>query len=109
MIRLCCQSIQAQQSKPDPCDSIKSMYDQALVFLDSSLGNQNQLQKQLDKTRAETARLKAEINKLVKDKTETSAELKEATKLISEQMQRIEKLEAEVKRLSTPAKSSKQN
>ena len=101
-------SIYAQDVKPGPCDSIQMFYDQALVVLDSVIGNQIELQKQLNKTRAEITKSRTEISNLVRDKNATNAELKEARKLIAEQLKKIEELEATVKRLSAPARSSKQ-
>ena len=105
---LCSLSIQAQKTEQGPCDSIKYMYDQALYFLDSSIGNQNELHKQLEGTKLEISKLKTEVSRLGKSKNDVTADLEKARKLITEQMQKIERLEAEVKQLSPPAKSSKQ-
>ncbi len=98
----------AQKTATNPCDSIQMFYDQALVVLDSVIGNQNQLQKQLEKTRAELATSRAETRKVVKDKTDTSSGLREARKLISDQLKRIDQLEAEVKRLSSLKKEHRE-
>ena len=86
---------------------MQALYDAALGVLDSVLGNQNELLKQMDKNQAEITRSRNEINKLVKDKNKADAELKEARKLTAEQLKKIQALEAEVKRLTGP-KSSKQ-
>ena len=102
------QALYAQDVKAGPCDSIQMFYDQALVVLDSVIGNQNEMQKQLNKTRAEITKSRTEISHLVRDKNATNTELKEARKLIAEQLKKIEELEANVKRLSAPARSSKQ-
>ena len=104
---LCFLSMKAQKTKANPCDSMQMLYDQALVVLDSVLGNQNELLKQMDKTQGEITRSKSEISKLVKDKNKTDAELKEARKLNAEQSKKIQALEAEVKRLSAPKSSKK--
>ena len=105
-IGICPVSTQAQQTIQDSCAEIKAMYDQALYYLDSIVGNQHALQKQLDSLRRELNKSKADVRNQVKDKTQTKADLDAARKLIAEQMEQIKKLDAEVKRLS--AKLSKQ-
>jgi chromosome segregation ATPase len=98
--------MQAQKTEQGPCDSLRYMYDQALYFLDSSIGNQNVLQKQLDSIRHDLVKSRAGIQGLLKDKANAKADLDAAKKMIAEQMEQIKKLDAEVKRLSH--KSSKQ-
>ncbi|HLG40157.1 MAG TPA: hypothetical protein VI461_10835 [Chitinophagaceae bacterium] len=68
--------------------------------MDSLLGSQNELQRQLDSVRIEIAKSKNEIRTMLKDKNETTTILNEAKRLISEQMDKIKELETEVKRLS---------
>ena len=94
------------KNKTHPCDSIQAQFDQALVLLDSLMGNQNESQKQLDETQLDISKLKNEISSLLKEKNDTMTDLNNARKLIIEQMEKIKELDVEVKRLSAPGKSS---
>ena len=61
----------------------------------------------MDGSRLEVSKLKKEISGLLKNKNETMVDLDTARKLISEQMEKIKKLEAEVKRLSKSSNQKK--
>ena len=89
-----------------PCDSIQMLYNDALVFLDSTVGLNNKLTEQLDERLLQITKLKNEINSILRKKNDTLAELNKTKKLISEQMEKIEGLETEVKRLALLSKSS---
>lgn len=82
------------------------MYDQALFYLDSITGNQIVLQKRVDSLQQKIAKSKTEIRTLTKENVQAKDDLAEARKLLVEQMEKIKRLEAGVKRLS--AKSPKQ-
>ena len=61
----------------------------------------------MDGSRLEVSKLKKEISGLLKNKNETMVDLDTTRKLISEQMEKIKKLEAEVKRLSKSSNQKK--
>jgi len=103
----CLTAMQAQQTKPDPCGDLRSMFDQALYRLDSMTGNQIALQKQSDSLRRDIIKSGAEIKNILKDNAATKTGLESAKKLvieqrglITEQAEEIKRLESEVKRLS---------
>ena len=77
----CSVPVDAQKTTQNQCDSIQMFYDQALVVLDSVMGNQIQLQTQLDASRADISKSKSEIRQLLKDNAAVKADLKEAGKL----------------------------
>src|SRR5262245_39751275 len=66
----------------------------------------DELAKQLEKKGAEITKLKLEVADILKNKKESQAALTEAKKLIADQAALLEKLEAEVKRLSQPKKTN---
>jgi len=78
-------------------DSLKLLYDDAELRLDSITGVNNNLQGDLAK-QIETN--KAEIKKILNDKNATTADLKRARTMISELNGQIATLEAEVSRLN---------
>ena len=101
-------NLHAQINIPHACDSVMQLYESALVVLDSTVGNQIGLQRKLDSTQQEVSKLKTELNKLLKGKNESAAELDKAKKLIGDLMAQVKKLEGEVKRLSSTTKPEKQ-
>ena len=78
-------------------DSLKALYDDASLRLDSITGVNNNLQGELQK-QAEAKR--AEIARILKDKNATEADLRRARQMISELNGQINTLEAEVTRLN---------
>ena len=81
-------------------DSLKQMYDDVTIRLDSLTGNNNNLQGQLSDRQSEIAKLKTQINGILKNKNATQSELAHAKTLIAELNGKIDGLEAEVTRLS---------
>lgn len=85
-------------------DSIKAMYEEAEIRLDSITGANNALQG--EKTALQTAlqkeiaSKKAEIRKILSDKNATKAQLDKAKAMIAELNETISGLEAEVSRLT---------
>src|SRR5688572_27015874 len=78
-------------------DSLKLLYDDAELRLDSITGANNNLQSDLSK-QIETN--KAEIKRILNDKNATVADLKRARTMISDLNGQIANLEAEVARLN---------
>ena len=99
--------INAQQS---PCktqvDSLQAMFYSVLDKLDSTIVKNDELSKKLEQRSAEIASLKREIEDILKKKKDSAAELANAKKLIADQAAILEKLEAEVKRLSQTKKTN---
>jgi len=89
--------LHAQQKNADPCADIKEMYDIALYHLDSTIGDNIKLQKQLNNLQHNTAKSKTEGKTL----SETKSELEAMKKLNAQQAEEIKRLKSEVKRLST--------
>ena len=81
-------------------DSIKMMYDEAEMRLDSITGANNNLQGHLTEKQKEIESKKAEIRKILNDKNATKAQLDRAQSLISELNDKISTLEADVTRLT---------
>jgi peptidoglycan hydrolase CwlO-like protein len=81
-------------------DSLKQMYDDVTIRLDSLTGANNNLQGQLGTKQTEIAKLKTQINDILKKKNATAAELAKAKQLIQELNGKIDGLEAEVTRLT---------
>src|SRR6185436_7934051 len=79
----CFLSPNAQTTKQDSCAELKAMFDESLYVLDSIMGNQIELKKQLDSIRADVTKKKAEVDSILKKQNETSAALIDARKLIS--------------------------
>ena len=106
-VSLCSSAMQAQQTKPDPCGELRSMFDEALYRLDSITGSQIVLQKRSDSLRRDIIKSRAEIKNLQANNAATKTGLESAKKLIieqrdliAEQAEEIKRLESEVKRLS---------
>jgi small-conductance mechanosensitive channel len=93
-------TVQAQQKKTDPCAEIKELYDIVLYHLDSTIGVNNKLQKQLDNLQHTNAKSKTDSKAPAKTNSETKSELESAKKLIMQQSEEIRRLQSEVKRLS---------
>jgi len=81
-------------------DSIKAMYDDAEMRLDSITGANNNLQGERSALQKEIDARKAEIRKILNDKNATSAQLTRARRLIAELNDKISNLEVEVTRLT---------
>lgn len=81
-------------------DSLKQMYDDVTIRLDSLTGSNNNLQGQLSERQSDIAKLKGEIANILRNKNATQAELARAKTLISELNGKIDGLEAEVTRLT---------
>jgi hypothetical protein len=84
----CPVTMNAQITTPvSPCDSIQMLFNEALPLLDSLMGVNNQLKRQLNERRLE---------------------LNKTQKLVSGQAEKIQALEAEIKRLGQLNQTSKQ-
>ena len=81
-------------------DSVKMMYDEAEMRLDSITGANNNLQGEKTALQKDIDARKAEIRRILSDKNATKAELAHAKSLISELNDKISNLEAEVTRLT---------
>jgi len=81
-------------------DSLKNMYDQAEVRLDSITGANNNLQGKLSDRQKEIDSKKAEIRRILNDKKATQADLNKAKAMIADLNDKITSLEAEVTRLT---------
>jgi len=81
-------------------DSVKMMYDEAEMRLDSITGANNNLQGEKTALQKDIDARKAEIRRILSDKNATKAELAHAKTLISELNDKISNLEAEVTRLT---------
>lgn len=81
-------------------DSIRMMYDEAEIRLDSITGSNNTLQGDKSALQKEIEAKKAEIKKILNDKNATQAQLAKARTMISELNNQISSLEAEVSRLT---------
>ena len=81
-------------------DSMEVLYFMVLSRLDSVVGDYLGQAEQIQKMNTEIRQLKTEINNLAKKKNDTITELAVAKKLISHQNILIQKMEAEIKRLS---------
>lgn len=94
------QTEQQSMSYMSARDSLKQMYDDVTIRLDSLTGSNNNLQGQLSERQSDISKLKNQINSILKNKNATDAELAKARTLISELNGKIDGLEAEVTRLS---------
>jgi predicted nucleic acid-binding Zn-ribbon protein len=81
-------------------DSIKTMYDEAEIRLDSITGANNNLQSDKSGLQKEIDARKAEIRKILNDKSATKEQLSRAKILIAELNDKIGGLEAEITRLT---------
>ncbi len=81
-------------------DSIRMMYDEAEIRLDSITGSNNSLQGDKSALQKEIDAKKAEIKKILNDKNATQAQLAKARTMIAELNTQISGLEAEVTRLT---------
>lgn len=81
-------------------DSLKSMYDEAEMRLDSITGANNNLQGEKSALQQEIDAKKKEIRSILNKKNASDAELKRAKTLIAELNDKITGLEAEVTRLT---------
>jgi predicted nucleic acid-binding Zn-ribbon protein len=81
-------------------DSVQMLYNDALSRLDSITGTNNNLQGQLSDRTSEIAKLKTEINSILKKRNATQAELAKAKDLITQLNSKIENLEADNARLT---------
>jgi len=97
--------VKAQSTYQAQRDSIQALFTYVLIELDSVMGKNIELTKQLSKQSSEMAKLKMEVENLLKKKSETASEIAKTKKLLSDQTALIEKLEAEIKRLSQPKKT----
>lgn len=81
-------------------DSVRSMYQDAEIRLDSITGANNSLQGDKSTLQKDIEARKAEIRKILNDKNATQAQLAKARTMISELNTQISGLEAEVTRLT---------
>ncbi len=81
-------------------DSVQFLYNDALTRLDSITGNNNNLQGQLGESQSEIAKLRTEIDKIVKNKNASDADIRRAKNLIAQLNGKIANLEMEVARLT---------
>jgi predicted secreted protein len=81
-------------------DSLRVEYSDALMRLDSITGSNNNMQGMLTDKESEIGRLKGEINKILKNKNATAADLARAKTMIAQLNDKIGTLEAEVARLT---------
>lgn len=95
------QTFQAQStSYMTQRDSLKNMYDEAEMRLDSITSNNNTLHGQLTDRQKDINSLKSQIRSILSKKNATEAELKEAKGLIAQLNDKISGLEADVVRLT---------
>jgi phage shock protein A len=81
-------------------DSIKIMYDEAEMRLDSITGANNNLQGEKSSLQKDIEAKKSEIRKILNDKNATQSQLARARSLITELNDKISNLETEVTRLT---------
>jgi regulator of replication initiation timing len=81
-------------------DSLKILYDDAEVRLDSITGANNSLQGDKSALQKQIESNKAEIRRILNDKNATAADLKRARTMIADLNNQIASLEAEVSRLT---------
>lgn len=98
------EKIQITQSQANTAlssrDSVQLLYNDALTRLDSITGNNNNLQGQLSENNSEITKLKNEINRILRNKNASDADLRRAKSLIATLNGKIASLEAEVARLT---------
>ena len=81
-------------------DSLKLLYDDAEMRLDSITGANNNLQGEKSTLQKQIDANKSEIRRILKDKKATAADLKRAKSMIADLNNQIASLEAEVSRLT---------
>jgi hypothetical protein len=81
-------------------DSVQLLYNDALTRLDSLTGNNRNLHGQLSDRESDISKLKNNINKILRDKNATQADLAKAKKMISDLNDKIAVLEADNARLT---------
>lgn len=81
-------------------NSIKDLYDQAVYRLDSITGANNNLQGEKTALQKSIEAKQAEVNRIIKDRNATAADLKRARTLIAELNGQIGSLQEEVARLN---------
>ena len=81
-------------------DSLKLLYDDAEMRLDSITGSNNNLQGEKSTLQKQIDANKAEIRRILNDKNATAADLKRAKSMIADLNNQIASLEAEVSRLT---------
>lgn len=81
-------------------DSVRAMYDEAEIRLDSITGANNSLQGDKSALQKDIEARKAEIRKILNDKNATQSQLAKARTMIAELNNQISGLEAEVSRLT---------
>jgi len=81
-------------------DSLKLMYDDAELRLDSITGANNNLQGEKSDLQKQIESNKSEIKRILSDKNATAADLKKAKTMIADLNNQISNLEAEVSRLT---------
>ena len=87
-------------------DSLEALYKFTLDKYDSVAVANTELTKKLEQKGSEITNLKNEIDNILKKKKESAAELEKAKKIITDLAATVDKLEAEVKRLSNQKKPS---
>ena len=81
-------------------DSVKALYDQAEMRLDSITSTNNDLQGKLTDRQKDINNLKVQINSILRNKKATDADLAHAKELIAQLNDKISGLEADVARLT---------
>ena len=81
-------------------DSLKALYDEAEIRLDSVTGANNSMEGQLTDRQKDIASLKSEIKSIIYKKKATDSELNKAKSLIASLNDKISDIEAEVARLT---------
>lgn len=81
-------------------DSVQLLYNESLSRLDSITGNNNNLQGQLSERQTDISRLRSEIDRIMRNKNASDADLRRARSLIAELNGKIANLEMEVARLT---------
>ncbi len=81
-------------------DSLKLMYDEAELRLDSITGANNNLQGEKSELQKQIESNRAEIKRILNDKNATAADLKRAQSMIANLNNQLASLEAEVSRLT---------
>jgi len=80
-------------------DSVQTIYNEALTRLDSLVGTNNNLTGELSSKQTEIVKLKNEINRIMRNRNASQADLQKARNLIAQLNGQISTLEAEVARL----------
>ena len=80
-------------------DSVQTIYNEALTRLDSLVGTNNNLTGELGSKQTEIVKLKNEINRIMRNRNASQADLQKARNLIAQLNGQISTLEAEVARL----------